>query len=167
MNNVMKPTEDLSEDWMKHISVAAKSRGFHRLSELLATMPCRPYAEVASALGVPAPIQIVAARFREPENDWQFREAAKDSLCRNLVEQLPDGWGIGDASEWQAVRALSSWTSEIQVTGGRGDLKSQLHAVARVLREAKPPNGWSPIGPSDPLIEYSFDLGWPLPCQSA
>jgi hypothetical protein len=104
-----------SPDWPDRVGSAIRSLGFANLTDFLASMPARPYGEIANHLGQVAPIQVIAVQFREAKSAGRVREAAKDSLCRNLVEQLPDGWGIGDNADWQSVRALSSWSSEIQV----------------------------------------------------
>lgn len=151
-----------SPDWADRIGSAIRSLGFDSLAEFLVSMPARPYSEIASHLGQVAPIQVIAVQFREAKSAGRVREAAKDSLCRNLVEQLPDGWGIGDKADWQSVRALSSWSSEVQVTGECEELKSTLLAVARALRELPPPHGWIPKGPDDSIIESVFDSQWPI-----
>jgi hypothetical protein len=151
-----------SPDWVGRIDNAIRSLGFVSLTEFLASMPSQPYGEIAKRLGQIAPIQIIAVQFLEAKSARRVREAAKDSLCRNLVEQLPEGWGVGANAEWQTARALSSWSSEIQVTGECEELKSTLLAVAKALREMPPPQGWIPKGPDDSIIESIFDSRWPI-----
>jgi hypothetical protein len=125
------------------------------------TIPARPYEEAANWLGQFAPIQLIAIQFREAKSLGLVREAAMDSLSRNLVEQLPHGWGSCDNADWQAIKALSSWSSEIQVTGELDEYKSTLLAIAKELRALPPPVGWVPSGPDDPLLVSIFDLQWP------
>ena len=151
-----------SPDWGDRIDYAIRTLGFASLTDFLASMPTRPYSEVARLLGQIAPIQIVAVQFQEAKSAGRVRAAAKDSLCRNLLEQLPDGWGVGKNAEWQAVRALSSWSSDIQVTGKCEELEQKLLGIAKALHDMPPPQGWIPNGPEDPVIESIFNLRWPL-----
>jgi hypothetical protein len=152
-----------SPNWSGRIRNTVRSLGFANLTECLASMPSQPYGEIARRLGNVAPIQIIALQFQEAKSSGRLREAAMDSLCRNLVEQLPEGWGVGENAEWQSVRALSSWTSEVQVTGECQEFKSTLLAVATAFREMPPPRGWIPHGPDDSIIESIFDSRWPRP----
>lgn len=149
-----------SPDWPDQVESKARALGFANLTELLAGMPARPYGEVANRLGV-VPMQVLAVQYREAGLTGRIRDAAKDSLARNLVQKLPNGWGMGEDADWQAVHALSSWSSGIQVTGGRPDLRPMLLRIANALRTLPPPQGWVPCGPSDPIIEYVFESEWP------
>lgn len=151
-----------SQESLGRIDQAIQTLGFANLSQFLALVPARPYGEISKQLGDVAPIQIIAVQFQEAKAAGRIRDAAKDSLCRNLVEQLPNGWQKGENADWQTVRALSSWTSEIQVTGECEELKSTLLNVAKCLREVPPPTGWIPTGPDDPIIGAAFDKGWPI-----
>jgi hypothetical protein len=144
-----------SQKWADRLERKVQELGYANLTDLLADLPARPYSELAQRLGDVAPIQIISVQFREARLTGRERDAAKDSLVRNLVEQLPNGWGIGEEAEWQAVRALSSWSSEIQVTGECEELKAKLLAVAHALRELPPPRG-----PDDPIIADVFESHW-------
>jgi hypothetical protein len=158
---MIETQKNWSPDWADRIAGAIQSLGFSSLTELLASMPARPYGEIAGHLGKVVPIQVIAIQFREAKLAGGVREAAKDSLCRNFVEQLPHGWGVGENADWQSVKALSSWSSEIQVTGECEHLKSTLIAVGTALRELSP-QGWLPKGPDDLLITSVFDSHWPI-----
>jgi hypothetical protein len=151
-----------SPDWKGRISDSVQVLGFSNLTDLLAAMPSRPYGDIATLLGNFAPIQIISVQFQEAKLAGKVRDAAKDSLCRNLVEKLPKGWGNGENSEWKSVMALSGWSSEIQVTGGCEELRPILMAVSDALCELPPPKGWSPKGPDDLLIESVFQSHWPI-----
>jgi hypothetical protein len=150
-----------SPDWIERLRKEVLALGFADLTQLLASMPARPYSEVANYLGQIAPIQLIAVQFREAKAAARLRDAVKDSLCRNLAEQLPGGWGVGEKSEWQVVRALSGWSSEIQVTGECQELRAKLLSIASALRNLPPPQEWIPAGPNDSIIEAVFDLHWP------
>ena len=154
-------------DWPNALREAVHSLGFSSLTDALAAMPGRPYGEVANRLGNVAPIQVIAIQFREARQSGRVRDAAKDSLCRNLVERLPNGWRVGEKSDWQSVLALSSWSSEIKVTGECPELESTLFAVSSALRATPPPTGWIPLGPHDRIIESAFDLHWPIRSERA
>src|SRR5262249_12655949 len=138
-----------STNWLGQMVNSIRSLGFTNLTQLLASMPCRPYSEVAGRLREVAPIQIIKVQFLEAKSEGRVREAAIDCLCRNLIDQLPEGWGVGENAEWQSVRALSSWTSEVQATGECEEWKSTLLAIAKALRETPPPAGWIPKGQDD------------------
>lgn len=147
-------------DWADRIESRVHALGYSNLTELLGDMPGQPYGIVAERLGNVAPIQVISLQFRDARLSGRIRDAAKDSLVRNLNQQLPHGWGIGKNADWLSVRALSSWSSELQVTGGCEELKPTLLAIAQTLRELPPPDGWIPSSPHDPIIESVFDSNW-------
>lgn len=149
--------------WADRISEKAKSLGFGSLCDFLANVPSVPYKEVARRLGVAvAPLQIVSVQFRESRTQKRVREAAKDCLCRNIVQELPDGWGTGANANWQSILALSSWSSSIEVTGECDYLHAILKSIANSLMHVNPPpSGWLPIGSNDPVIMEVFDACWP------
>ncbi len=158
--NMTETQHTWSPDWGEQIDDRARALGYADVTELLGNMPGQPYGVVADRLGGVAPIQIITVQFREAKRGGRIREAAKDSLVRNLNEQLPSGWGTGENAEWQSVRALASWSSELQVTGDCEELKSTLFAIAQALRGLPPPEGWVPRTPVDPIIECVFNAKW-------
>ena len=147
-------------EWASNINEKINLIGFNSISELLKDMVGQSYAAVAERLGNTAPIQVIALQFREARINGNLREAAKDSLVRNLVEKLPNGWGIGVDADWKSVLALSSWTSEIEVTGGCEELEPILLSIAQAIRKLPPPEGWCPNSPNDPIIKRVFDSQW-------
>lgn len=157
-----EPQTVWSKEWANRICDSVKALGFSSLTDLLASLPGCPYSDIANRLGEIAPIQVIALQFREAKLAGTVREAAKDGLCRNLVEQLPNGWGSGEKSEWQSIRALSAWSSEIQVTGECEELKPILLAVSKAIRGLPPPQGWIPSGPDDSILESVFQSHWPV-----
>ena len=86
-------------DWADRITGAIQSLGFASLTEFLASMPARHYGEIAGRLGKVVPIQVIAIQFRDAKLAGGVRETAKDSLCRNLMEQLPHGRGVGENAD--------------------------------------------------------------------
>jgi hypothetical protein len=150
-----------SPAWGANILTAARSLGFETLTAFLGSLPSRTYSEVADRLGKQvAPIQIIAIQFSEAKAKGTVRAAAMDCLSRNIVEQLPDGWGKGTNSDWRAIKALSNWSSEVIATGDCGELEPILDNVMEAFSKA-PPDGWIPIGANDPIIEAIFDEHYP------
>ncbi len=137
-----------------------RAEGLSSLSELLASHPNRTYSEIASLVGKVAPIQLIAIQFQEAKKTGRTQDAVKDCLVRNLNEQLPKGWGVGEKAEWKSVLALSSWSSEVKVTGDCDYLDATLFAIVKSLRALPPPTGWTPLGINDPIIGTIFDSCW-------
>ena len=81
-----------------------------------------------------------------------------DALCRNIIERVPLGWGVGDNARQRAVSALAGWGSELMVTGGFPHLESIIH---RIQDSLAPPEGWKPNGHLDPVIVDAFNRCWP------
>ncbi|MBS0261518.1 MAG: hypothetical protein JSS02_06130 [Planctomycetes bacterium] len=146
-----------SPGWTDRIHTSVRSLGFADLTQLLDSMPAAPYSEVAHHLGKFAPIQIVAVQFKEARLANRVRDAAKDSLSRNLNEQLPGGWGSGNNADFKQASALANWFSELTVTGECGIFKDVANEI---LEHFDAPFGWKPNGPNDPVIEKAFNQWW-------
>lgn len=148
--------------WEYRVVEMAKRLGLHSVSELLEQMPAHPYRDVAERLGprVP-PIQVIVAQFKEAVASNSVRAAARDSLCRHINEEFPQGWGLGDDPDWQADLALTMWTKDIVVTADLEELEGRLAKIGDTLCGFPPPTGWRPSGPTDPLINRAFDACWP------
>jgi hypothetical protein len=111
-------TRTWSSGWKANIALRLRDLGYASLTDLLTVMPCQSYADIAERLGPNvAPIQVIAIQFEEAKSTLSVRQAAKDSLCRNINEQLPHGWGRGRDSNWNSIMALSGCSSEIIATG--------------------------------------------------
>lgn len=148
--------------WADRVAQSVRRLGFGSMPQFLGTMPARPWAEVARCLGDHiAPIQIVSVLYAEAKPLGKIRDAAKDALCREIVEELPDGWGVSENADWKAALALGTWTSNIMVTGQCPELEPILDRIVDRIRDNPPPAGWRPSGPDDPLITSIFDAEWP------
>lgn len=148
--------------WPERLLEKVRATGFQDVSELLASMPARPYEDVASLLGTNvAPIQIISVQFDEARADNSIRHAAIDSLCRNICEKLPLGWGRGENSDFRSGLALSRWITEIEVSGKCPHLAPRLLAIAKDIRASSPPDGWKPADTADSLINAMFTRHWP------
>jgi hypothetical protein len=151
-----------SPDWIRNLTLATQAIGYADVTSLLAAMPGKPYREIAQALGSTfAPIQIIRLQYDEAKRRGMLRDAAKDALTRNLVEALPAGWGTGENTEWSAILGLSSWSSELQVSGACPELKPVIDEVINTLRRYRIPRGWRPTHPNDPIIAEVFNNAWP------
>lgn len=149
------------QDWPERIEDRVKAIGFQDMTALLADMPAQPNTQVAARLGDVAPIQVISLQFREAKLTGRVQGAASDNLIRNLVEELPNGWGVGDKANWQAVLALSNWSSELKVTGRFVELSQKLGAISDAIRKLPPPNGWLPKSTEDPILDSVFRKYWP------
>jgi hypothetical protein len=83
-----------------------------------------------------------------------------DHLCRNLREHLPMGWGVGPQSDWNAIRALAGWCSQIEVTGSHPELSERVETMAKELHDRPPPRGWLPENTNDLLLTELFRRHW-------
>jgi len=142
------------------VVAAAVKLGFSKLAEFLASVPGVPYCIAAHRLGGFPPIQVVVAQFREARQCGTVREAAQDSLVREIAEFLPNGWGIATNTEFQRARALASWSSSVKVTGRCEACAPQVRAISDALWSLSIPIEWKPSGPNDPIIESLFEQHW-------
>ena len=55
---MIETQKNWSPDWADRIAGAIQSLGFASLTEFLASMPARPYGEIAGHLGKVVPIQV-------------------------------------------------------------------------------------------------------------
>lgn len=152
-----------AQDWPDNVVLTAQSIGYRDLTHLLNSMPAKPYAKVVLALNDQfAPAQIVSVQYGEAHKAGTVRNAARDALCRHIVKRFPDGWHVGEKAEWQAIRAISSWSSEALATGNCKEFESRFDNIGdHLLKDACPPKGWIPTGPDDPVITEAFDKYWP------
>lgn len=129
--------------------------------QFLESMPCQPYAVVAGRLGASvAPIQVILQQFKEAKIRNRVRDAAKDCLIRNIIEEFPNGSGGGNFS-WKLISALSSWQSEVTVTGCCTDVENTVRSIAKALHANPPIDGWRPHHLNDSYIDDLFIRFWP------
>ena len=149
------------ENWEQTIQDKIEQLGFNTFLDYLLTVPSQPYKNVANLLGInAAPIQLIAVQYDVAKKNGEVREAAMDSLCRNIIERLPNRWNEGDNPEQIQIKALSGWASEIMVTGDLLKLEPILNKVIEVLRLTEIPDEWKPTGIDDPIILNAFNEAW-------
>src|SRR5215469_1203549 len=81
-------------NWKKRILARLQTQGFATVTDYLRQKPALPYLEVADLLGENdvAAFHVEWLHFEEAVTYGQFREAAIDSLVREISYHLPNGW---------------------------------------------------------------------------
>lgn len=149
-------------DWKRRLAERIAALGFQSLDHFLESRPHRTYEELASELGGDvAAIQLSSSQFAQANLIGRLREAAQDSLTRELWARLRRGWP-SSTDDWERrAAAFAAWVSHIEVAAQAPELRGRLDAVWHVL-EAKARSGWLPKDPRDPLIDEAFQIGWPI-----
>lgn len=99
---------------------------------------------------------IVHRQFNEARSSGYLIPALKDCLIRNLIEKLPQGWGVGEDSRWQAIRGLSTWSTEVKIAGGLPELNDVLANISKDLLQHPPATGWAPEKDGTGPIDVTF-----------
>ncbi len=81
-------------NWKKRLLDRLQSQGFATLTDYLRQKPAVPYLEIADILGKEdvAALHVEWLHFEEAVKHDKFRDAAIDSLIRQISSHLPDGW---------------------------------------------------------------------------
>jgi len=136
------------------------SRGFESTSDLLSRFPAKPYVDLAADLGNDmAALQLEWMQFEEAKEQGKLRDAAMDSLARELAGHLREGWGRGTQVDFNTAGVFADWVTRLEDYDP--DLVPRAEAVWQALHELRPPEGWKPEGPDNPLLAFAFDKGWP------
>jgi hypothetical protein len=148
-------------NWRAKILSRIREVGFESVTNYLAKFPAMPYMRVAEKLGEDvAAVQVAQVQFEEAKGMRKIREAAIDSLPRDLNYYLKDGWRHGAKNDFDTSSAFAVWATRLdQLSLG---LKDTVDAVWAALEKLQPSTGWRPGGGNDPLIQKAFDEGWPL-----
>ena len=151
-----------NESWEADVTNRIKEKGYLDILDLLDDRPGETYNEIASFIGENvAPIQIIGIQYNQAKKKDKIREALKDSLCRNIIEELPGGYGIGVDPTGKFEDALADWCSEAMVTGGLPELEETLDRIIEGLLQQKIPKGWLPKTANDKIINDIFNEQWP------
>jgi hypothetical protein len=128
----------------------------------MARFPGQPYTVLAERLGGDvAALQLEWMQYEEAEAKGSLRDAAMDSLARDLHAYLPNGWRNGAKEDFDTSSAFAVWATRLEQRSA--NVKAYANAVWDALEALSPPAGWSPTGPDDPLVKQAFLLGWPNP----
>lgn len=147
-------------DWRARIRSRVIALGCETVTEYLALYPSEPYVAAAQRLGDDvAALQLEQIHFAEGDVNNRIRSVAMDSLSRDLNRHLPSGWRAGALGDFDTSGACAEWITRLVMH--TDELKLRANAVWDALEQSKPPKGWSPGGPNDPLIVAAFEKGWP------
>lgn len=162
----------LDPGWQGRLRARLREMGYATMEAWLADNPGLTYIELAERLGneVAVPAGIVRIQFEEAKARGRLREAAMDSLPREIKDRLPSGWQ--KMSEYEAsvsadqieriifltASAFGFWAPHLDSVAN----KHPALAVWKALEQSYPPVGWKPSGPTDPLIVAAFEKGWPI-----
>ncbi len=147
-------------DWKKRLLSRVREAGCKTVTEYLAMAPAQPYLRIADRLGKDiAAVQLEVMHFEEANNDNGIRNAAVDSLVREMALYLPNGWKVTTKGDFDTARVYASWIVRIEKKDEK--LRAKAQATWEALEELKPPEGWLPRGPEDALICEAFLQGWP------
>lgn len=154
-------------DWATRLRARVRDHGAETISDFLKMHPAVPYTEVVKRLAPwVAAMQLSRLQMEEARDQGTLREAAMDSLARNLNE-LPEGWVADSVTESRAAGAAAHTTTAVEIDGRSPQFRSHLLEVYKALKALQPPVGWRPSGANDPLIQAAFDRGWPKTTPSA
>jgi hypothetical protein len=146
-------------NWQAKILSRVRSAGCETLGEFLARFPGESYLKIAERLGDDvAAFQVEWMHFDEAQDAASLRHIAMDSLARDLNDHLPKGWRDGARGDFDTASAYADWVVRLQQK--RSDIKPKGKAVWDALEQLRPPAGWSPSGPNDPLIVSAFFKAW-------
>lgn len=143
------------------VSELLKDSHYDSVFEVLKENEGRPYKELTQLVGGIPPIQLIKFAYDEARHRDDVRYVALDGLCRNIVENCSSGWNCGPKSDWNQIKALSCWITEVSVTGGHSELKGIAESIAAALRQTSPSErNWVPLDNRDEHLQRLFDMYW-------
>jgi hypothetical protein len=148
-------------NWRERIKTRLHAQGYQRLSEYLRERPAVPYVEIADLLGKSdvAAFQVAWLHYEEAVKGGNLRQAAMDSLARDVIYHLPEGWKHDSKGDFHTAGVYSNWLNRIEDYAG--GIEPVGDAVWQALVTLGPPAGWKPNGPDDQYIVQAFEKGWP------
>ncbi len=132
------------------------------MSDWLNSLPAVTYPELAKKLGIPvAAMQIVLIQLKEADTPSKKRQASADMLVRELNQYLPDGWELGEKTDFRRASAFAAWASNTRDKSVKLDPNHRARAVFDALKLLNPPKGWLPKSTGDSFVQEAFRRGWP------
>ena len=139
-------------DWESRIYDGVRALGYASVTEYADASQAASYRELATRLGDDVAIVQLEVLLRDEAKERNSSERfARDSLARLLREYCPEGWGSDDNFTFRAARAFARWVSML----GDG-YESAADRTWTVVKRQRPPQGWYPEGPDDPLLKSAF-----------
>jgi hypothetical protein len=121
-------------EWRKDVLLRVRERGFSSITAFADAFPRETLLELARNLG----------GYRGFALSGRF-------AMKPLNNNLPEGWATGERAESDTIMAHAHW----KVGVGR-EYRADADAAFGRLRALKPPRGWLPDGPDDPLLVEAF-----------
>lgn len=148
-------------NWKTRILNRLEGRGVNTLTEYLNQKPTLSYIEIANDLGKDdvAAFHVEWLHFEEAIKNDRFRDAAIDSLLRDIFHHLPNGWKRDAAGEFDTAGVWADWV--VRLENYSNNIKPIALAVWGELLKSHPPAGWKPHGLEDRRIIHAFDVAWP------
>lgn len=150
-----------SGNWRGRLLRRLSTLCFVTLSEYLHENQGLSYFDIANYLGENdfAAIQIEWLQFEEAIQQNKFREAAMDSLLREILHHLSDGWRREPQTDFQAASVWADWIVRLE------DYSKNVRPIAtqvwNKIVSSPPPLGWKPKNTEDSIIVFAFLTGWP------
>lgn len=139
-------------DWENRIYDRVRARGFQLITDFADARPRASYRELTKELGDGvAVVQLETLLRDEAKKFGRSERFARSSLVRLLREHCADGWDSGDNFTFRAARAFASWVSTLGV-----GYESAADRTWDLLKARRPPKGWCPDSPDDPLLKDVF-----------
>jgi hypothetical protein len=145
------------------LSELLKATGDDSVASFLARSPGVSLVEVARhypGSGLCA-AGICRAMMREAVERNNVREVAIDYLCREINENLPEGWGRGELLELRTAGPLVSLIAALTLDAQLPQFEANAKRVWGELKSICPPVGWRPLSADDPILREAFVRGWP------
>lgn len=95
----------------------------------------------------------------EAVSTQNVRRFAMDVFPRIATLILPDGWRPNAKEDFDTVCVAAIWQARVQ--GCSKQYEPVATRVWNALLTSAPSTGWSPSGPSDPILVDAFNEGWP------
>ena len=148
-------------DWKSRLAARLPALGYGTLQQLLEKNPAISYVRLAEMLGDDvAALQLVWTQFEAAKSQGTIRQAAKDSLAREINGHIKRGWATVRHADFRRAHAFAAWCGPVR--DGHPDGERLANNVWDTLISLNPPADWLPGGPDDPFIVQAFDAAWPV-----
>ena len=141
---------------MERIQERVRAKGFASLLDFTETRPRATFLDLANDLGVEdvAAVQIEWLLKDEALNRNCFERFARATLVREMYDELPQGWGVGEKADFRRAGVYAGWCDTL---GQEYD--DATDRVWDALKRLGPPVGWLPADADDPLVVKAFQEG--------
>ena len=148
-------------NWKKRLLDRLQTQGFATLTDYLRQNPTISYLEIADLFGKEdvAAFHVEWLHFEEAVKQAKFRDAAIDSLIREIAHHLPNGWKEEVRGDFDTASVWGDWI--VRLENYASNVRPIASSVWSDLLESEPPVGWKPQGPEDKRITQAFDKNWP------